>query len=188
MIFYLKKDHTLKSHGVVLGVDEENKSEVIHVNIEDETLYDKWAYIEFVLENGVTFLTTRLDIIDGAIHYTVPNSIMVNGFLKIQVVFRDGTEWIWKSFIKNVIVRNSLNVDDDVAEENPDFITDAQNILDQVEQAIVNIDNKVDKTTKINNHTLDQDVYLNAEDVGTYSKEEIDAKSISDAEIDALFE
>lgn len=188
MIFWLKKDHTLKSHGIVLGVDEENKSETIHVNIEDETLYDKWAYIEFVLESGVTFLTTRLDIIDGAIHYVVPNSIMVNGFLKVQVVFRDGTEWIWKSFVKQVIVRNALNVGDDIAEENPDFITDAQNILDEVQQAVLDIDNKVDKTTKINNYTLDQDVNLIAGDVGTYSKEEIDNKYITSAEIDALFE
>lgn len=188
MILYLKKDHTIKAHGVVLGVDEENKSEVIHVYIEDTALYDKWAYIEFVLENGVEFLTTRLEIENGAIHYVIPNSIMVNGFLKVQVVFRDSTEWIWKSFVKQFVVRNSLNVGDDVAEENPDFITDAQRILDEAQQAVIDVDNKVDKTTKINNYTLDKDVNLIADDIGTYSKEEIDSKYITSAEIDALFE
>lgn len=188
MIFNLKRDHTLITNDKVLGVDEENRSETIHVNIEDSTLFDKWVYIEFRLENGDEFLTPRLDIENGAINYEVPNSIMVGGYIKLQIVFRDSTNWIWKSFIKQVLVRNSLNVGDEVAKENPDFITEAQKVLDDVEQAVIDVDKKVDKTTKINNYTLDKDVNLIAEDVGAYSKEEMDQNKITNAEIDALFE
>jgi hypothetical protein len=61
-----------------------------------------------------------------------------------------------------------------------DYFVDSQTL--QIE-----LDKKVDKTTKINNYTLDRDVDLDANDVGTYSKEEIDDNFITNAEIDALF-
>lgn len=175
----LKKDHSLITKEKVIGVSEENRSEVLIIAIEDESLFEKWAYIEFVLDTGVSFLTTRLDIVDGTITYVIPNSIMVSGYLKIQVVFRDASEWVWKSFIKQVIVRNALNVGDEIAEENPDFITDAQRILDEVEEKIIEVDNKVDKSTKINGYTLDNDVNLDDEDIGM--------ERVQNEEIDALF-
>jgi len=187
MNFVLRKDHSLISDGKVLGVDEENKSETIDITVEDESLFDKWPYIEFVLPKGTEFLTPRLDIVNGQIHYVVPNCLMVAGYLKIQIVFRDFNNWIWKSFIVQVTVRTSLNVVDHIAEENPDFINEAQKILDYFNDQAALIDTKVDKTTKINGYTLDRDVDLISEDVGAYSKEEIEDKYISGNEIDALF-
>ena len=52
----------------------------------------------------------------------------------------------------------------------------------------VELDKKVDKTTKINNYTLDRDVNLIANDVDAYSKAEADSNFITNAEIDALFD
>lgn len=179
MLLTLNKDHSLITKEKIIGVSEENKSEVLQVAVQDESLFDKWAYIEFVLDNGVTFLTPRLEIVDGMIEYVLPNSIMVSGYLKIQLVFRNAENWVWKSFIKQVIVRNALNVSGEVAKENPDFITEAQKILDEVEEKVIEVDNKVDKSTKINNHTLDTDVELVAEDIGI--------SDITDGEIDNLF-
>lgn len=191
MIFELKKSHSLITNEKVLGVENENRSEIITINIEDEALWDKWAYIEFWLDDETEFLTPRLEIVDGQINYIMPNSLMKGGYLKIQAVFRDYSEWVWKSFVKQVIVRKSLNVDGDVAEENPDFITNAQRILDECERAAVDVENKVDKTTKINNYTLESDVNLEADDIGAYSKDDVDdildGLNISNAEIDAIF-
>lgn len=187
MNFVLRKDHSLITDKKVLGVDEENKSETIDILVEDDCFYDKWAYIEFVLPKGTEFLTPRLDIINGQISYLVPNCLMVAGYLKIQLVFRDASDWIWKSFIVQVDVRTSLNVADNIAKENPDFICEAQRVLDYFYDQSALIDTKVDKTTKVNNHALDHDVNLVSEDIGAYSKEEIDSKNISNSEIDALF-
>lgn len=197
MILYLSQDHSLLSDTNILGVSKENRSETLEIHVQDPALLNKWAYIEFRLCDDTSFLTTRLDIVDGVITYTIPNSIMKGGYLKFQVVFRDETSWIWKSFIKMVIVKCSLNVSDDVAEENPDFITEAQKILDKCEAAALDVENKVDKSTKINGYTLEQDVNLQPIDVNTYSREHIDdefvdeheynSRNIKDEDIDNLF-
>lgn len=186
MLFVLKKNHSLTCKEKVLGVDNENKSEVIEVLIEDDSLLEKWAYLEFKLPNEVTFLTPRLDIVDKKITYVVPNSLMKNGYLRVQVSFRDSSEWVYKSFVSIVTVKYSINADKEVEVNNPDFISEAQAILDEAKEVVVEVENKVDKSTKINNHTLETDVVLNSSDIGTYSKEEIDANRISDHEIDLI--
>lgn len=187
MILTLKNNHAIVSDTKTLGLDNENKSEFIDILVEDETLFDKWAYIEFSFPKGTKFLTPRLDIIDGKIHYVVPNSLMITGYLLIQVVFRDATDWIWKSFVFQTTVKPSINAVNEVEREHPDFINEAQKVLDYFYDQSALIDTKVDKTTKINGYTLDRDVELDSEDIGTYSKEEIDNKFITNSEIDALF-
>lgn len=182
MILYLDKNHSLVSDTNILGVGKENRSENIEIHIQYPELLTKWAYIEFLLPDDSSFLTPRLEVVDGVITYAVPNSIMKGGYLKIQVVFRDTTSWIWKSFIKMVIVKCALNVADDVAEENPDFITEAQIILDKCEQAVIDVENKVDKSTKINGYTLETDINLLPDDINTYSKEHIDDEFIDEQE------
>ena len=187
MILTLKKDHVLLSNTKTLGLDNENKSEFIDILIEDQSFYNKWAYIEFSFPKGTKFLTPRLEIIDGKIHYEVPNSLMIAGYLLIQIVFRDGSNWIWKSFVFQATVIPSINAVNEVEREHPDFINEAQKVLDYFYDQSALIDTKVDKTTKINGYTLDRDVELDSKDIGTYSKEEIDNKFITNSEIDALF-
>ena len=179
MILYLKKDHTITSDSNVLGVDKENVSEVLEIHVQNDEVLNKWAYLEFTLPNEEIFATPRLDIVDGVISYYVPNSIMKFGYIKFQVVFRDEEDYIWKSFIKQFIVRCAINASDDIAEEHPDFITEAQKILDKCEQAALDVENKVDKSTTINGHSLETDVLLSADDINVYDKAQIDSKELA---------
>ena len=82
--------------------------------------------------------------------------------------------------LQNGVITLTSNSGSETAIDLGDYFVDTHTL--QVE-----LDKKVDKTTKINNYTLDRDVDLDADDVGTYSKEEIDDNYITNAEIDALF-
>lgn len=169
----LKGNHSLVGKSKVLGLDGENKSEVIEVTIEEDTLLDKWAYMEFTLPNKSSFLSSRLPITDNKISFVVPSSLMKVGYLKLQVTFRDADNYVWKSFVIILTVHPSINADKEVEEDNPDFVS-------YIEKTVSGInENKVDKTTKINNHTLETDVELDEEDIGL--------SKISNEEIDSLF-
>jgi len=131
MTVTLDKSHELKGNGYLLGVGGENESEQLIINIAYDVLLDKWAYIEFE-QIGVKFTTERLTIENGQIVYTLKNSVLVQGHINIQVVFRDANGFNWKSFKRQFAVSEEINATESLPEQHPDFITEAQRLLDEV--------------------------------------------------------
>ena len=131
MILTIDKTHELKGNGYLLGVDGENGSEQLIIKIENEKLLDKWGYIEFEKDNGEKFTTERLSVVGGQIVYDIVNGLLPQGHVKVQVIFRaDG--FVWKSFVRQFAVDKSLNASDNLPIEYPDFIGEAQKLLDEI--------------------------------------------------------
>ena len=131
MTVTLDKSHELKGNGYLLGVGGENESEQLIINIAYDLLLDKWAYIEFE-QNGAKHTTERLDIVNGQIVYTLTNSVLVEGHIDIQVVFRDASGFVWKSYKRQFLVSEEINATEGLPEKHPDFISKAQSLLDEV--------------------------------------------------------
>lgn len=130
----LLANHELKGSGYFIGRSGENKSDILDIVIKDESLLNKWPYIEFE-NNGNKFSTERLTITDNKISYPIPNGLLNEGEVLVQIVFRDETKIAWKSYIRKFVVGESLCVSDSLPIENPDFITEAQILLNQCENA-----------------------------------------------------
>ena len=143
MELILRKNHLLEGDDNVLGVCEENKSEHLIIQVKDEKLLDKWAYIEFKLDNGEEYSTEKLPIVDGVIDYEIDNSILVGGYIQMQVVIRGDNDFVWKSFIKKSIVKPSLCVSGNIATGYPDFISKAQKVLDDTQALADDLEEKV---------------------------------------------
>lgn len=131
MTVTLDKSHELTGNGYLLGVGGENESEQLIINIAYDVLLDKWPYIEFE-QNGAKFTTERLTIANGQIVYTLTNSVLVQGHLDIQVVFRDASGFVWKSFKRQFLVSDEINATENLPEQHPDFIAKAQAVLDEI--------------------------------------------------------
>ncbi len=131
MTVTLDKSHELKGNGYLLGVGGENESEQLIINIAYDVLLDKWAYIEFE-QIGAKHTTERLTIANGQIVYSIPNGLLVAGHTSVQVVFRDASGFVWKSFKRQFLVSDEINATDNYPQSYPDFITEAQRLLDEI--------------------------------------------------------
>ena len=131
MTVTLDKSHELKGNGYLLGVGGENESEELVINIAYDVLLDKWAYIEFE-QNGAKFTTERLTIANGQIVYSIPNGLLVTGHTSVQAVFRDANGFVWKSFKRQFLVNDEINATENYPQSYPDFITEAQTLLDEI--------------------------------------------------------
>ena len=125
MRLILNKNHDLKSDESLIGYSQENLSENINIAVMDSALYDKWAFLEFQVNDGDTYVTPRLEVDNGMINYPLPNGLLYEtGTLKVQVVFRYENDWVWKSSIKKFNIEKSINADDELVKQYPDFIAE----------------------------------------------------------------
>ena len=131
MTVTLDKSHELKGNGYLLGVGGENESEQLIINIAYDVLLDKWAYIEFE-QIGAKHTTERLTIANGQILYSIPNGLLVTGHTSVQVIFRDANGFVWKSFKRQFLVSDEINATENYPQSYPDFITEAQKLLDEI--------------------------------------------------------
>lgn len=131
MTVTLDKTHELKGNGYLLGVCGENESEQFIINIAYDVLLDKWAYIEFE-QNNEKYTTERLAIANGQIVYNITNGLLAQGHARVQVIFRDANGFVWKSFVRQFAVDASINACSNLPTKYPDFITEAQNLLDGI--------------------------------------------------------
>ena len=129
MLFILKGDHSLKTSEKFLGVSRENKSEILEIKIEDSFLYDKDAYIEFCLGGCNCFTSPKLQVENGKVTYELLNTILKGGTIRLQVVFKGEDNWVWKSLIASTEVRSSLNITENIPEEQPDLIREIEEEL-----------------------------------------------------------
>lgn len=145
MEFNLYSDRTLTPTEKNRGVENENKSQLLCIYIQDRTLFDKNAFIEFKTDDEETYITERLEISeDGEIVYQLLNGLMQTEYLQFQVIFTDDYNWVWKSVVKQILIQGSINTADKLAKEYPDFISNAQEVLSQVEQVAETIVERVD--------------------------------------------
>lgn len=131
MELILTSKHELLGSGYFIGVDNENISEQLIITIPEELL-NKWAYLEFQVNDGEKYNTPKLDIIDNKITYAIPNGLLEKGYVKVQVIFRDDTNFVWKSFEKKFHISDAINACQNLPDEYPDFITEAQKLLDEI--------------------------------------------------------
>ena len=137
MILILDTKHVLNG-GKSIGVDTENYVETLTISIEDENLWSYNAYIEFQLENGAKYSTEGLTISEtGSFTYELPNGVLKEGALDVQVVLRkqiNGKDYVWKSQVKTFYVTRSVNASDFIEEEYPDFLSQVQALYDELEE------------------------------------------------------
>ena len=130
----LGNDHFLKFSTYSIARNGEGLSPCLSVSI-PENLTKYWAYLDFKKPNGETFKTPRVDVADGKIEYNIPHAVLdVEGKLELQIVFQNENNEIWKSYVKEFVVRYSINATDDIPDKQ-DFITEAQKLLDEIERS-----------------------------------------------------
>lgn len=137
MILILDSKHVLNG-GKSIGVDSENFTETLTISIEDENLWSYRPYIEFETEDGAKYSTEELTISDtGNFSYELPNGILKEGNLDVQVILRkqaNGKDYVWKSQVKTFLVTRSVNASDYLEEEYPDFLSEVQALYDELEE------------------------------------------------------
>lgn len=137
MNVYVRNDRTITCDNFIIGKTYENETTqmIFHITPEMAT---KEFYLEFEKANGEKFSSPRLDIIveENTIYvdFSVPNTILdVPGDLKCEVVLRDEIK-TWKSYTLLLNVLASINASQEYEKDYPDFIEQAQEILDECER------------------------------------------------------
>ncbi len=128
----INSQHELIGMGRLLGMEEEHLGRSLHIVIGDDSLLDKWIYLEFQTPDGHTITTEKLQVNEGVIDFPLPSSLMHQGYLKLQLVARDRTGVVWKSDVREFQVDPSLNASDQIDQDPVDFISQIQSTMDDL--------------------------------------------------------
>lgn len=140
MQLILTQNRILKCDSFKIGYCKENNSECLEITIEDETLHSKTAFLEFQVNEGATYTTEGLEIVEGVISYKVPNGLLSEkGFLYLQVVLRDAENNVIKSNVKQFVIDRSICAGDDLALQYPDLISELNKKLEEIEQQSISV-------------------------------------------------
>jgi hypothetical protein len=114
----------------------ENLSTCFEITLADDLL-DLDVYMEFQKPNGESLATPKLELINNVANYDMPLYLLdTTGDLKAQIVLRNTTTGkVWKTYIKTYFIEDGICACDDIPNKE-DFITEAQNILDQIENGL----------------------------------------------------
>ena len=127
------ENHVYDCGCIIIGRCKENNATTFRFSICDG-LKDKWLYLDFEKPDGTKFKTPRIDIVDGIALYPIPNNLLdVVGELKVEVIFQDESGLVWKSFRKKYRVEEAICATDEIGEAAPDFIANAQQVINQAE-------------------------------------------------------
>lgn len=119
----------------IIARSNENNTTQIAITLAD-CFCDYWVYIDFEKPDGTKVKTPKINVVDNVAIYDIPNSLVdLDGELKAQIVLQKENGEVWKSTIKTYHVKSSINATDDIPEKE-DFITEAQSILDGIENAV----------------------------------------------------
>lgn len=131
--FYVSDKHEVKCNAWFIGRTGENEAEEIRVIVPD-CVCDKWLYLDFEKPDGTKFKTPRIDIVDGIGSYMLGGSLVdTAGMLKVEAVLQDENGVVWKSERKEYYVSKSIGATEQIEKDNPDFIAQAQKVLDEIE-------------------------------------------------------
>lgn len=143
-IITLNDNREVKCSSTIIGKTYENEATVLHFDL-TEKMTDKDFYLDFEKPDGTKFSTPRLDVITATnyidkepmltvnyVEYAIPNSLLdIKGDLKCEVVLRkDGV--VFKTYTIKFNILNSINASEEVPEQYPDFVSEAQKVIDLV--------------------------------------------------------
>lgn len=118
----------------IIGKTYENVATTLKFYLTDEML-NKHFYIEFEKANGDKVST--LELIkneDKTVTYKIPNSLLDHkGELKAEVVLRDLNGLVYKTYTMTFNILNSINANEEISKQNPDFISEAQKVIDLID-------------------------------------------------------
>lgn len=143
----LYNNRVIKCDQNIIGKTLENEATVLHFNLNEE-MVDKDFYIEFEKADGTKFSTPKLDIkkseeTEQYVEYAIPNSLLdIKGNLKCEVVLRKNGI-VFKTCTLKFTILNSINASEEVVEEYPDFINEAQKVLDETKNTLDNVEKAV---------------------------------------------
>lgn len=159
----------------VIGKTFENKIKILKIKIPPN--FKDWnLYLEFEKYNGDKLTTPKLEIIESNeeyySQYTIVNSLLdVEGYLKMEIIFKKD-DVIFKSYSLDFRILSSINASEEIPEKYPDFVSDAQKVLDSIE-----FKGNGDK------YLADNGTYKNIDDIGL----DFQPVGLTNLEIDNLF-
>ena len=138
----LNDNKIIECENLIIGKTYENETSILEFNL-TQNMSNKDFYLEFEKPDGNKFITPKLEIISSLneetnkyeyyVIYKVPNSLLdIKGELKLEAVLRKDNE-VWKSYELKFTILNSINATNEVAEQYPDFINEAQKVIDLIE-------------------------------------------------------
>jgi hypothetical protein len=134
--FYLSDKHEVKCNVCFIGRTGENEAEEIRVIVPD-CVKDKWLFLDFEKPDGTKFKTPQIEIVDGVGSYMLGGNLVdIAGMLKIQAILQDESGTVWKSEQKEHYVEKSIGATEEVEKSSPDFIAQAQTVLDEIENGL----------------------------------------------------
>ena len=132
----IDKEHCYYCSNKIIARQNENNTTAFRIQLLEEML-DKWIYIEFAKPNGEKVCTPRLEIENGVAIYDIPNTLTdIEGVLSVEIVIRDSDNSVWKSYKKTYLIDGAINASETIEEASPDFITEAQILLDEIEEGL----------------------------------------------------
>lgn len=135
----IDEKHFLKCSTYTIARNGEGLTPCLSISIPDG-LKSYWAYIDFKKSNGESIKSPRIDVEENKIFYAIPSGVLdTEGVLEIQVIFKNENGKKWKTYVKEFAVRYSINATDDIPDKE-DFITEAQKLLDEIEERANNGD------------------------------------------------
>ena len=128
----LKDNREVLYKNKIIGKTFENEATILHFEL-DEEMVDKDFYIDFEKIDGTKISTPRLEIENNFVKYAIPNSLLdLKGELNAEVVLRkDGV--VFKTYTMNFTILDSINATNKIPSQYPDFVSEAQKILDIIE-------------------------------------------------------
>ena len=134
----LGADHTLECDEKIIGRSGEGLVSRLEVTIPEAlTNYD--VYIDFEKPNGELLRTPKLEVEYGVAFYDVPKYLLAeSGEIKLQLVFANQSGATWKSSKKRYNILKSINAVDEIPEKE-DFISQAQRLIDELNQEVADI-------------------------------------------------
>ena len=131
----IDKNHLYLCNSKTIGRQGENLCMQLELTLED-CLCDSWVYLHFEKPDGTTKVTERLEIVGNVATYDIGNDLLdIDGSLKVFVELHNNDGLVWKSSTKTYTVLSSFNGTDQI-ENKTDFITEAQNLLDEIEEGL----------------------------------------------------
>lgn len=135
----IKENRSVKVDSEIIAMQGENNSTVLTV-IFDFDITGKDVCLEFEKEDGKKRTTEVLEKVKDEngkyrVEYEVDKSLLdMLGVLKVQAVLRYEPDKEWKSYVWKMVVKYSICASDQIEAENPDFITEANKILNEAKE------------------------------------------------------
>lgn len=126
----------------IIGKTYENEATILKFLLTEEMI-TKYFYIEFEKPDGTKLVTPKLEVklddseiieTHGTVEYVIPNSLLdLKGELKLEIVLRNSDEMVWKSYALKFDILEAINATETIPEQYPDFVSEAQRVMDLIE-------------------------------------------------------